>query len=155
MYSLGLNLKEKLITILSCILMGIACSTTGSHRTSPPGELTTRESLRKDRTQTMASRTIYGKASYYAEKFHGKKTASGEIFDMNGFTAAHRTLPFGTTCRVTNISNQKSVIVKINDRGPFVDGRIIDLSKGAAKSIGAVQSGIVDVKIEILSVPEN
>ena len=151
----GLNFREISITLFCFILMGIACSTTGQHRTAPPGDISTRESLRKDRSQTMASRTLYGKASFYAEKFHGKKTASGEIFDMNKFTAAHKTLPFGTTCRVTNISNQKSVIVKINDRGPFVDGRIIDLSKGAAKSIDALQSGVVDVKIEILNIPED
>ena len=140
--------------IFSIFLIGVSCSTTGTHRTVPPAEVTSRESLRKDRSETTASRILYGKASYYADKFHGRKTASGEIFDMNLPTAAHRTFPFGTTCRVTNISNQKSVIVKINDRGPFIEGRIIDLSKAAAKSIGAIQDGVVDVKIEILSLPQ-
>ena len=97
--------------------------------------------------------TIFGKASYYADKFHGKKTANGEIFDMNGLTAAHKTLPFGTICRVTNLENQKQVIVKINDRGPFIEGRILDLSKGAAKALDAIQIGVIEVKIEILNIP--
>jgi len=97
---------------------------------------------------------LYGKASYYAEKYHGRKTASGETFDMNALTAAHRTLPFGTVCRVTNLSNQKKVNVKINDRGPFIEGRIIDLSKGAAKALDALKSGVIEVKIEILHLPE-
>ena len=73
---------------------------------------------------------------------------------MNALTAAHRTLPFGTVCRVTNLSNQKTVNVKINDRGPFIEGRIIDLSKGAAKALDALQSGVIEIKIEILHLPE-
>jgi rare lipoprotein A len=113
-----------------------------------------RESLRKDRSQTQNGKVLYGKASYYAEKFHGRKTANGETFDMNALTAAHRSLPFGTICRVTNLSNQKTVNVKINDRGPFIEGRIIDLSKGAARSLDALQSGVIEVKIEILHMPD-
>ncbi len=95
----------------------------------------------------------YGKASYYADKFHGKPTASGELYDRNKLTAAHRTLPFGTRCRVTNLANGKSVIVRINDRGPHVDTRVIDLSYKAAKQIGLVQAGLADVKVEVL--PDN
>jgi rare lipoprotein A len=97
----------------------------------------------------MASSQI-GVASYYAEKYHGRKTASGEAFDMNRLTAAHRTLPFGTRVRVTNLSNGKSVTVRINDRGPFVQGRIIDLSRAAAARIDMVRAGVVKVKIDIL-----
>jgi rare lipoprotein A len=94
----------------------------------------------------------YGKASYYGygDEFHGRKTSSGEVFDRNDFTAAHNTLPFGTVCRVTNLANGKNVTVRINDRGPFKPGRIIDLSYAAAKQIGAVQAGVVDVKVEVL-----
>jgi rare lipoprotein A len=94
----------------------------------------------------------YGKASYYGygDEFHGRKTASGEIFDRNALTAAHPSLPFGTVCRVTNRENGQSVVVRINDRGPFKGGRIIDLSYAAAKRIGAVRAGIVDVKVEVL-----
>ncbi|MCK5380473.1 MAG: septal ring lytic transglycosylase RlpA family protein, partial [Candidatus Latescibacteria bacterium] len=91
-----------------------------------------------------------GEASYYADKFHGRKTANGEIFNMHAMTAAHRKLSFDTKLRVTNLANGMSVVVRINDRGPFVKGRIIDLSYGAAKKIGLVQSGVAKVKLEIV-----
>jgi rare lipoprotein A len=89
-----------------------------------------------------------GTASYYADQFHGRKTANGEKFNMHELTAAHRFLPFGTRVKVTNLNNGKDVIVRINDRGPYVKGRIIDLSIGAAREIGIVKSGIVKVKLE-------
>lgn len=89
-------------------------------------------------------------ASYYAEKFHGRKTANGEIFNMNDYTAAHKTLPFNTILKVTNLSNGKSVNVRINDRGPFVAGREIDLSKAAAIKLDMIKSGTARVSIEIL-----
>lgn len=94
----------------------------------------------------------YGQASHYGygDGLHGRKTASGETFDRNKLTAAHRTLPFGTRCRVTNRSNGRSVVVRINDRGPFVKGRIIDLSWAAAKRIGSDRAGVVNVKVEVL-----
>jgi rare lipoprotein A len=92
-----------------------------------------------------------GKASFYANQFHGRKTASGETFNMANLTAAHPSLPFGTFVRVTNLRNGKDVIVRINDRGPFVKGRIIDLSKSAAKEIGLINSGTARVKLETLS----
>lgn len=91
-----------------------------------------------------------GKASYYGTKFDGKTTANGEIFDMNKFTAAHPKLPFNTMVRVTNVQNNKSVVVRINDRGPFSKYRIIDLSKAAAEQIGMIEKGIVTVTIEVL-----
>ncbi len=94
--------------------------------------------------------TFRGFASYYADKFHGRKTSSGEVFDMNGFTAAHRTLPFGTKVKVTNIKNGKSVVVKINDRGPFKEERIIDLSRAAAESIDMVNDGVAEVEIKVI-----
>lgn len=96
-----------------------------------------------------------GKASYYADKFHGRQTANGERFDMYDFTAAHRTLPFGTKVRVTNLKNNKSVVVRVNDRGPFSKGRIIDLSMAAAKKIDMVADGIADVKIEKVGSKDN
>jgi len=92
--------------------------------------------------------TLFGYATYYGPGFHGKKTASGEIFDMNKMTCAHRTLPFGTKLFVTNLSNKKTVRVIVNDRGPFVKGVIIDLSKAAAKKIAL--GGKAKVKIEII-----
>ena len=82
-----------------------------------------------------ADPAIEGVASWYGGKFHGRLTSSGEVFDTNEMTAAHRTLPFGTIVKVTNMDNGKSAMVKINDRGPFVDGRIIDLSRAAAEQI--------------------
>ena len=93
---------------------------------------------------------IYGKASFYANMFQGRKTANGQIFDQGKLTAAHRTLAFGTKVKVTNVSNNKSVIVTVNDRGPFIRGRIIDLSKSAFKVIGNTRSGVLKVKMEIL-----
>ena len=91
-----------------------------------------------------------GEASYYGPKFHGKRTASGEIFDMYKKTAAHKTLPFNTILEVTNLSNRKQVIVRVNDRGPFVKGRILDLSYGAAREIDMLGSGVARVKVRIL-----
>jgi rare lipoprotein A len=93
-------------------------------------------------TQTVAAQT--GVASYYKS---GKRTANGERFNPHGFTAAHRTLPFGTRVLVTNLRNGKSVIVRINDRGPFAHGRVIDLSLGAAKVVGLTHSGVAKVKV--------
>ncbi|ROL62398.1 septal ring lytic transglycosylase RlpA family protein [Bacteroidetes/Chlorobi group bacterium ChocPot_Mid] len=91
-----------------------------------------------------------GTASYYADKFHGKKTASGEIYDQDDFTAAHRTLPFGTKVLVTNLENNKSVIVRINDRGPYKKSRLIDVSRAAAEELDMIQSGIVEVEVKVL-----
>jgi len=92
----------------------------------------------------------HGKASYYADKFQGRPTASGEPFDQKKYTAAHRTLKFGTMIRVTNVANNKSVVVRVNDRGPFTPGRIVDLSRVASTEIGGVQAGIIEVKLEVL-----
>lgn len=90
---------------------------------------------------------VVGQASYYGKEFHGKPTASGEIYNMHALTAAHRTLPFGTLVRVTNLKNGKSVVVRINDRGPFVKGRIIDLSREAARRIRLQGTGRVRLTI--------
>jgi len=89
-----------------------------------------------------------GKASWYGKKFHGKKTASGELFNMYAYTAAHPSYPFGTMLKVTNLSNNKSIKVRVTDRGPYSDKRIIDLSFQAAKEIGMLKSGIIKVKVE-------
>ena len=92
-----------------------------------------------------------GIASWYGPGFHGRKTASGERYNQRDLTAAHKTLPFGSTIRVMNIDNGKSVVVRINDRGPFVRGRIIDLSRSAAEKIGMMGSGTARVKLASLS----
>ena len=93
----------------------------------------------------------FGKASYYHDMFHGRLTSNGEIYDKDDFTAAHLTLPFNTILLITNKKNNKSVVVRINDRGPFKKSRFIDLSHSAAKKIGMVPFGVVQVKIKVLN----
>lgn len=92
-----------------------------------------------------------GTASYYGAKHHGKKTASGEPFNQHAMTAAHRRLPFGTRVQVTNLSNDRSVVVRINDRGPHIRGRLIDLSRQAAEQLGMLRSGTARVRVQALS----
>lgn len=99
---------------------------------------------------TRVVRVEQGYASWYGRKENGKETASGEKYRQSAMTAAHKTLPFDTEVRVTNLSNDRSVKVRINDRGPYVDGRIIDLSKGAARKIDMINSGVAPVKVEVL-----
>ena len=91
-----------------------------------------------------------GIASWYGKPFHGRRTASGERYDMHALTAAHRTLAFGTRVRVVNLENGKTVVVRINDRGPFVKGRIVDLSRRAADQLAFIEDGVVKVRVEVL-----
>ena len=100
--------------------------------------------------ETAISRQQRGRISMYANDFAGRKTASGEPFNPTALTMAHRTLPFGTRVRVTNLENQRSVEVVVNDRGPFVSGRIADLSEAAARRIGMVANGVVEALLDIL-----
>ena len=92
----------------------------------------------------------YGKASYYGHPFIGRKTASGEVFTEYDYTCAHKTLPFGTKLKVTNLANNESIIVRVNDRGPFVKSRVIDLSIQGARELGLLQSGVANVTIELV-----
>ncbi len=94
--------------------------------------------------------TEVGYASWYGPRFHGERTSSGDIFNMHSLSCAHRTLPFGTILLVTNLENGKSVKVVVNDRGPFVKGRIIDLSYGAARALGMIEKGVVKVRIRVI-----
>lgn len=91
-----------------------------------------------------------GLASWYGGKFHGRRTASGEVYDQNAMTAAHKTLPFGTRVKVTNLKNGRSAVLRINDRGPFVRGRIIDVSRRAAEHLGFRTDGVTKVEIQIV-----
>lgn len=95
------------------------------------------------------SYTQVGLASWYGGHFHKKPTASGERYDMNDFTAAHRSLPLHTIVRVTNLTNDRVVVVRINDRGPFAPGRVIDVSRGAARSLDMTRDGVVRVRIDV------
>ena len=97
-----------------------------------------------------ASNSIYGKASWYGNKFQGKLMASGKKYNMYDYIAAHKTLPLGTLIKVTNLKNGKWVYVKIMDRGPYIEGRVLDLSYLAAKKIGLIKSGVANVKIDIV-----
>ena len=113
-----------------------------------------------EKLNTVASNTVRkfsqtGAASWYGRQFHGRKTASGETFDMNGLTAAHRSLPLNCYIRVTNKTNGKSVVVKVNDRGPFHGNRVLDLSYGAAKQLGITNAGTAKVNIERVDGPSS
>jgi rare lipoprotein A len=91
-----------------------------------------------------------GKVAHYGAKFNGRKTASGEIFNVNAMTMAHKTLPFGTRVKVTNLANKKSVVVRVNDRGPTTPDRVGDLTTGAARKIGMTKAGVVDARLEVV-----
>jgi rare lipoprotein A len=143
---------------VSLVLFGCASSPRFATRSNSPSPRATNtaETTKSEKTRLPGNPTgkvlltLEGVASYYADDYHGKQTSNGEIFDMNELTAAHRTLPFGTKARITNLENKKSVIVRINDRGPFIEGRMIDLSLAAAKELGLIRMGTTRVKLEVL-----
>ena len=109
----------------------------------------------KNKKYDKSKKVIKGISSYYGPKFHGKLTANGEIFDMYGLTAAHKEMPLNTIVRVTNLENEKSLILRINDRGPYVGDRILDCSYGAAKKLDFVNSGTTKVRIEVIEWGDN
>ena len=130
----------------------VAPQTESPQKESPQKEESKIEEVQIDEPQKEAAKEgVVGIASYYAAKFHGKRTASGEKFSQKVLTAAHLTLPFGTLLKVTNLQNMKSVIVRVNDRGPHVRGRIVDLSKAAAELIGLRHTGTARVELQILA----
>ncbi len=92
------------------------------------------------------------KASWYGPGFHGRKTANGEVYDQMSFTAAHKSLKFGTLLKITNLKNNKSVVIRINDRGPYIHGRDLDLSKAAALELGMVRKGVAKIKVEEIKI---
>src|SRR4029077_12424874 len=127
----------------------------GSNETASGGTWVQKVSVEPDGPKTSLKRrakhALNGTASWYGPGFHGKKTASGEIYDQTKLTAAHKTLPLGSKARVTNLDNGSAVEVEINDRGPFVDGRIIDLSRAAAGALGLIKSGTAPVRVELIA----
>jgi rare lipoprotein A len=141
----------KVITaVLSLMLFGCHASprygkgANASHTTSSPsGKVTKHRS------------TMTGVSSFYAEDFHGKITANGETYDMYGLTAAHKTLPFNSLVKVTNLDNDKTLTLRINDRGPYAKGRILDCSYGAAVKLGFIGHGTARVKIEVIEFGDN
>ena len=138
--------------VAGLVLAGCATSPRFAARSTPssPKDAAGTESKTPRNPSGKILLTLEGVASYYADEFHGKKTSNGEIYDMNSLTAAHRTFPFGTKVRITNLENGKIVVVRVNDRGPFHEGRIIDLSLAAAKELDLVKSGTARVRIEVL-----
>ena len=151
------NLKPPIF--LATLLLA-HCSSAPRYTTGDAKKVSTKKTSLSPRLNTKNSfnkhrKTIKGVSSFYAEDFHGKLTANGEVYDMYGLTAAHKTLPLNTIVRVTNISNEKSLILRINDRGPYVKGRILDCSYGAAKKLGFVNDGTTDVKIEVIEWGDN
>jgi rare lipoprotein A len=128
------------LLIVICAVLGTGCAgPTAQVRPAPAREIHT------------IQKTYYGVASWYGREHHGRKTASGERFNMYDHTAAHRSLPFGTMVRVTNLRNNRQTVVRINDRGPFVRGRDIDLSYAAARDLQMLGTGLDRVRIEVLS----
>jgi rare lipoprotein A len=128
--------RLRMILVLSCMGLLAACA---EQRPAPMVSVPAPE--RPVFTQV-------GMASWYGKSHHGKTTANGEAFDMNALTAAHRTLPFGIVVRVTNLATKRMVKVRINDRGPYVEGRVIDLSARAARDLGMADNGVAQVRIE-------
>ena len=147
--------------LLISLLAGFACVPSPRYRSSdapPPTYPSRKNKSATSQPREYSSRdwqkyTETGIASFTADEQEGQLTASGEIYHMRDLVAAHRYLPFGTIVRVTNLENGKSVNVKINDRGPFVKGRIIDLSFEAAKKLGFIQQGTARVKVEVIRLP--
>src|SRR5262245_9100566 len=137
-------------TLLWCLLItGLVASCT-KRSAAPPS---TAPSSSPDAMPAPRLRIQYGLASWYGRERHGRRTASGDIFDSNRLVAAHRTAPFGTYALVTNLANGRTVQVRINDRGPAVAGRVVDLSYAAARQLDMVHVGITRVKVELLAVP--
>ena len=144
---------SKFYLLIIIIAMLTSCSNSPRYRTGPAKPSSTNKgkppSL-KTSSNVKNRKVMTGVSSFYAEDFHGKLTANGEVYDMYGLTAAHKTLPLNTIVRVTNIENNKSLILRINDRGPYVKGRILDCSYGAAKKLEFVNQGTTKVKIEVI-----
>ena len=134
--------------VMGCAVVGlIVLSAKSEARMSSPLEPLRLSVVKKDKQ-------LIGVASWYGRAFQGKTTASGETFDLNGFTAAHPTLPFGTTIRVTNLKNRKNILLRVNDRGLRDGRRLIDVSWAAAKRLGFVRSGITPVRVEVVAYPK-
>ncbi len=130
--------RRLLIVACAVAIVGLASGACTSAATAGGKPTTSKKQLER------------GKATWYGGKFQGRKTASGERFDKRALTAAHKTLPFGSVVRVTNLANRRSVVVRINDRGPYGKGRVIDVSEAAARKLKMIRAGVVPVTVEII-----
>ena len=140
----------------------IGCAVAGLIALSPKTEARSSASILSPRASVVRAGDLLlvpeekpetGEASWYGGEFQGNTTANGETYDLNGLTAAHPSLPFGTTVRVTNLNNSKKILLRINDRGPYFGGRLIDVSWAAAKRLGFVDSGRTPVRVEVVARP--
>jgi rare lipoprotein A len=131
-------------TLLLTPILLMGCATTGGRHATPEEPATVAPESRNSKPEV-------GVASYYAHRFHGRRTASGDAYDENELTAAHRFLPFGTRIRVTNLANERSIVVTVTDRGPVSRRRLIDLSRRAARELGFLRAGITRVALEVLA----
>ena len=152
-----MNFKRYIVLLVFYCLFVHSCTSSprygAQQSTSSFGKIKegSKQSSKGSRDKKVKHRKIMnGVSSFYAEDFHGKLTANGEVYDMYGVTAAHKTLPLNTVCRVTNTVNNKSLILRINDRGPYIKGRILDCSYGAAKKLDFINAGTTKVKIEVI-----
>ena len=141
------------ISLISILVYLESCSSSTRFSSIHPSDSHPKSGTFTKSTTLNQSNTSYfkGAASYYGDEFNGRPTSSGEIFDNWKLTAAHRTLPFGTLLRVQNLKNNKAVVVRVNDRGPFVEDRVIDLSKRAAEQLGMLNDGVANVVISIIN----
>ena len=149
---------SKFLFALIFLMTLSGCSNSPRYRTGPvksSGKKSISPPSLKTKSNVEHRKVMKGVSSFYAEDFHGKLTANGEVYDMYGLTAAHKTLPLNTIVRVTNLVNNKSLILRINDRGPYVKGRILDCSYGAAKKLDFIVQGTTDVKIEVIEWGDN
>jgi len=159
-------MRNNLILLIAIFYLSSCTSSPryGSVTSTPKYKKTAKVSSKKAKSKSTAKfidpktvntnikhkKRMVGISSFYAEDFHGKLTANGEIYDMYGLTAAHKTLPLNTVARVTNLTNGKSLILRINDRGPYIQGRMLDCSYGAAKKLDFIKSGTTKVQIDII-----
>jgi len=137
-----------MIVKLFLVLYLFTTSCTVSPRYGASNQVNNKKNIKNNRIKSNG--VLRGVSSWYGPNFHGKLTANGEVYDMYGVTAAHKTLTLNTVVRVTNLDNDKSIILRINDRGPYVDGRILDCSFGAAKKLGFHEQGTANVEIKII-----
>ena len=149
--------SEKFLLRTACIaalILGSGCGASRRFSERPPAASGREQRPPVDSPARPSSEKVLlrleGIISYYADDFNGKQTSNGETFDMHSLTAAHRTFPFGTKVRVTNLENNMTVIVRVNDRGPFKEGRIMDLSLAAAKEINLIRTGTARARLEVL-----
>lgn len=141
------TLKIVFIISLVAVSVGFNLSDTSAGEINGAAKITVSKDAEFNMTSVNFSDMGVMTASWYGPRFHGKLTANGEQYDQMALTAAHKSLPFGTVLQVTNLKNGKSVIVRINDRGPFIEGRDLDLSKGTALNLGMISRGVIKVKV--------